>query len=847
MAKKARITLLAAMAIALGGAAYFFFDTAARPRAAKIVEPKTLGGVRTGAWVDELVFSEEGDAAKAIDMMEAGEVQVYAQGLHDTELYRKVQSSRVLRHEISYGSNYELAFNPAGPVFRKTGEVNPFAVAAIREAINWLVDRDHIVEEIYGGLALPKFLPLSTAFPDYARVADEARQIELEYAYKPERGKEVIDREMRKLGATQAGGKWNFGGKPVRLIFLIRSDDRQRREIGDYTAAVLEDAGFVVDRQYKTPSEASPIWVLSDPADGRWHLYTGGWLTLVVNRDQADNFDYYYTSRGRPDPLWQAYKPDPQFDKIAERLRNGDYATMEERKQLLVQALKFSVKESFRVWLVESVSIWPRRKEVALTADLAGGITGSLLWPYTIRRLDRQGGRVNFSSPSILTEPWNPVAGGNWIFDHMIQRATQDSAVLPDPFTGLYWPQRIKPVEVVAQKGLPVTKTLDWVSLNFAPSIVVPPDAWLDWDPAGERFIAVGERYPKGLKARTKTVIRFDDDLLESKWQDGTKISLADFIFSLILTFDRAKKASPVFDPSAVTSFEAFMRQFRGLKIVGKSPLTVEIYNDQVFPDAELIAANRASDFYTNFPWHVIALGVLAEKEKLLAFSSAKADALKVEWLNYLAGPSLAVLDQKLAAALQDGFIPYPKMLGPYVSRAEAVERYEKLRAWRRARGHFWVGNGPFYIHSVHPVEKVVVARKSELFSDPPDKWVRFSEPKIADIEVTGPRMVKIGAAADFQVQVTTQGKPYRAEDIEVVRFLLFDARGRLVDRADARQDRAGAWRVALTDKQTARLAEGSNRLEVIVTPRLVAVPSFKTYWFVTQQTQPTEQTQRTQ
>jgi hypothetical protein len=39
---------------------------------------------------------------------------------------------------------------------------------------------------------------------------------------------------------------------------------------------------------------------------------------------------------------------------------------------------------------------------------------------------------------------------------------------------------------------------------------------------------------------------------------------------------------------------------------------------------------------------------------------------------------------------------------------------------------------------------------------------------------------------------------------------------------------------VTLGEKQTARLAAGSNRLEVIVTPRLVAVPSFKTYWFVT-------------
>jgi peptide/nickel transport system substrate-binding protein len=834
MKKGVRVALLLSLLVLLGLGGYFFLNSAARPMKSESAQPKPSNATRSGAWVDEVVFREEGDPAKAIDMMEAGEIQVYALGLNDPELYRKIQSSRVLQHEISYGSNTELTFNPAGPTFAKTGELNPFHFPAIREAINWLIDRDHIVEEIYGGLAIPKYLPLTSAFPDYARLADEARQLELRYAYNPDAAKAAITREMKKLGATLGNGKWTYRGRPVRLIFIIRSDDHQRREIGDYVATLLEDAGFVVERQYKTPTEASPIWVLGDPADGRWHLYTGGWVTLVVNRDQADNFDFYYTSRGRPDPLWQAYKPDAKFDKLAERLRNRDYATTEERRQLMIEALKLALKDSVRVWLADSISVWPRRKEVLLTADLAGGITGSFLWPYTIRFVDRRGGRVNFASPSILTEPWNPVAGGNWIFDNMIIQATQDSATLPDPFTGLFWPQRVKPVEVYVEKGLPVAKTHDWVSLNFVPSIQVPQDSWIDWDPVGERFLTVREQHPGGLRARTKTVVRYGDDLFNTKWQDGSKLSLADFVFAFILGFDRAKSKSPIFDQAAVTAFEAFMRQFRGVRIVEKNPLVVEIYSDQLFPDAELIASARASDFYTNVPWHEIALGILAEKNRELAFSSSKADRLKVEWTNYIAGPSLAVLDRQLAAARKDGFIPYGNTMGEYVSRQEARERYEKLRVWREARGHFWVGNGPFYLHSVHPVEKIVVIRRSELFSDPAEKWMRFVEPRIADVEVSGPRIVKTGSTAAFQVKVTFKGKPYPAKDVEFVRFLVIDSRGGLVELANAEEVQDGLWRVTLSGKQTARLLTGANRLEVAVTPQVVAVPSFKTFWFVT-------------
>ena len=87
----------------------------------------------------------------------------------------------------------------------------------------------------------------------------------------------------------------------------------------------------------------------------------------------------------------------------------------------------------------------------------------------------------------------------------------------------------------------------------------------------------------------------------------------------------------------------------------------VEIYSDQLFPDAETIAASRAADFYTNAPWHELALGVLAERNRELAFSASKADRLKVQWLSYISGPSLAVLDRQLAAALKEGIYPLPQ------------------------------------------------------------------------------------------------------------------------------------------------------------------------------------------
>ncbi|MDP2952113.1 MAG: ABC transporter substrate-binding protein [Chloroflexota bacterium] len=782
--------------------------------------------------VQEVVFVQEPDSAKAVRMIEAGELQVYAQGITDPELVRRIKASPLMGHETSYGSTTELSFNPVGPTFPQTGKLNPFSIPAIREAMNRLVDRRHIAEEIYGGMAVPRYFPLNNSFPDYARLAPNARALEIQYAPNPAKAKETITQEMKKLGAVLVDGKWRYQGQPVQVIFLIRTEDK-RRDVGDYVATLLEGIGFVVDRQYKTAAEASPIWIGSDPAAGRWHIYTGGWISTVVSRDQGSNFNFYYTPRGRTEPLWQAYRPTEKFGSVADTLARGDYRTLEERQQLMAEALKLSIEDSVRVWLVDAINVWPHRAEVALTADLAGGVSGSWLWPYTLRYTDREGGRITFGSPSILTEPWNPVAGTNWVFDIMVMRGTGDSALLPDPFTGLLWPNRIKSAEVYVQEGLPVVKTHDWLTLSFLPSIQVPKDAWIDWDPKAQRFITVGEKHPEGLPAKTKTVIRYADDLFQKRWHDGTRLSLADMVFGLILTFDRPNKESAIFDEAEVPAFETFLRYFRGARIVQEDPLIAEVYSDLIFPDAEWIADSRAGYFYTTVPWHMVAVGVMAEANSELAFSSNKADRLKVEWMNYIAGPSLPVLERYRLKAQEEGFIPYPNAFGKYVGAEEARARYRALGEWRQQKGHFWVGQGPFYVESVHTVLKNIVLRRFEDVKAN-ERWLAFTEPRIAQLKVSGPTRVTVGTQAEFLVEATFKDKPYPVGDVDFVKFLVFDAQGMLSTTRDAETVRDGVWRARLTPEETARLGVGSSRLEVVMVSRAVSIPSFESLTFVT-------------
>jgi len=222
---------------------------------------------RRGALIDQVVFTEEGNPGKAVGRIESGSRQVFAQGVTNKTVYHQLRQSQRAEFDLSYGSSAELTLNPAGPEFGD-GELNPFAVPAIREAMNWLVDRDYIANELYGGLAVPRYLPLSTAFPDYARLADVARELEVQYGHQPARAHEVITREMEKLGATRgADGRWMYKGSPVRIKLLIRTEDA-RKQVGDYVANRLEEIGFETNRMYRTAEQAGPIWIASDPAAG---------------------------------------------------------------------------------------------------------------------------------------------------------------------------------------------------------------------------------------------------------------------------------------------------------------------------------------------------------------------------------------------------------------------------------------------------------------------------------------------------------------------------------------------------------------------------------------------------
>ena len=694
-----------------------------------------LDTTRTGAWLDSVTFTTQGDYAAAVSQLQADQLDVYMYSMSDQGLYATVQADPNLAYTESYQSYNELSFNPYGPLFYD-GRLNPFSNPKIREAMNRLVDREYIAQAIFGGLAAPLYTIFNTNSADYTRHLNAVQDLEDLYAYNPSQAEATINTEMLALGATRDGdGHWVYAGNPVVIIFIIRLED-QRLALGDYVADQLESIGFSVDRQYKTSSEASAIWLNSDPGEGLWHIYTGGWVQNTVSRDSAENFAWFYTSLGWPsNPLWQAYTPTPEFLTVVEKLWNRDFTSMAEREELVNTALPLSLQDSARIWIVDKGYYWPRRADTVIASSPVLG-PNNPAWPFTARFADVEGGNLRIAQLQMLMDPYNPLNGSSWMYDRIPMDATKDYDLMSDLSTGLYWPQRIQSAELVARQGLVVTSTHDWLDLSFAPDIPVPADVWVDWDAVSQTFITAAEKYTETITADFKSTVTYPADLFDTvTWHDGSPLDMGDFILKMILTFDRAKVDSAIYDEEATYQFDTFMSYFKGLRIVSVDPLVIETYHNQYNIDAELDLISWWPNYNTGTAaWHNLAVGIRAEADQALAFSANKAELLGVDWANYIAGDSLSVLKGFLDESVVDCYIPYSPTMGAYVTTDEAMTRYGNLNAWYNTRGHFWLGTGPFYlVNADYDLKKLELARYAA-YPDPADKWDYFVLPPTLSI-----------------------------------------------------------------------------------------------------------------
>jgi peptide/nickel transport system substrate-binding protein len=384
-----------------------------------------------GPYPDTIYIFLQDDESTVIPKIEAGEMDAWLWWLNPENTETAEASAEIDLIE-AYGLYNEFFVNP----LETTENWNPFAIREVREALNWLIDRDYIVNELWYGRGSPRQTIFQTVQPDYSRVAADMKVLEGEYGYDFEKAKTQIFTAMEDAGAVLEDGTWVYNETTVTVNLLIRIED-ERRDTGDYLASQLEQVGFDVNRDYKPSRDAYLLWGALGPSErGEWHIYTAGWIATAVNAYDDQNAWFMYA----PDnaPVYDVFSPSPLLQEALDDLNNGDYSSMEERSELVKTITDLALEDGGHIYYIDQLVSFPYSADLDdFIYDLFGGDQNF----WAIRSL-RGKDTLRLGAMAMFIEGYNPAAGFSWLYDVYHQWAVQDLGVWYHPHTGVFIPVR---------------------------------------------------------------------------------------------------------------------------------------------------------------------------------------------------------------------------------------------------------------------------------------------------------------------------------------------------------------------------------------------------------------------
>ncbi|MBC8482635.1 MAG: ABC transporter substrate-binding protein, partial [Thaumarchaeota archaeon] len=222
-----------------------------------------------GTFVDQVKFIQYLDENTALEEVRNGNLDIY---------FFRVSSDRIESSEAregiqvfeSTGGSYSMLVNPS-----VSESFNPFSITELRFALNYLIDRNLIVNELIGGYGNAMISNYGIFSADYLSIIEELESFH--FKYNPALADEIISHELEEVGAEKIDGYWYYDGEQIEITFFIRSDDPVRKSIGGILSSELEKIGFKVNKDFGDLNKAFVVVYGSNPVDQKWHLYTEGW------------------------------------------------------------------------------------------------------------------------------------------------------------------------------------------------------------------------------------------------------------------------------------------------------------------------------------------------------------------------------------------------------------------------------------------------------------------------------------------------------------------------------------------------------------------------------------------
>jgi peptide/nickel transport system substrate-binding protein len=675
---------------------------------------------------------------------------------------------------------------------------NPFGIRDVRYAINFLINRKKIIDEIMVGAGLPMYTAVTPGQPN----ASKYGLIAAKFGFTPT-GNETkaladIDAAMNAAAALDAnkgrlvknGQWWTFDGQPVTVKFLIRVDDPTLRlPEGRYIADEIEKAGIKVERDELSRAAARKLWNSSDPKDYQWTLYTEGW-----GGGQTYAFWEQNINLGAP---WGASVPgygiggywqyqNDELDKLTQDATNGRVKDTADYYDKLTKAVELELKDSVRVWIAAQTTYLAGNRDrfnsrmvyglgdgldkwSLYTADVKPETTGTDKGLKVLRM-------TAFSAQgSLFMSSWDPIGpnGFSDTYTSIIIKEASDQEFEANPVTGINIPLRatwsnLKTNIATDDKG------------NVVGKIPVPASAVLwnakdqKWE-SGYTYVDVkGDQSvfdytkPASITAYSQATFAFKF----GKWHDGRAVDVNDYRYALSLPYDVSYKKSAddkVYDEAYAGSVNPNLIRFKGYTF--NKDNTITVYGDANYPMDQAALATllcpsimiEGLNYGAIVPWEILEAikAIVSEGNASKTAYSYNTDSSFTE---------VDVLSQKcvadILAKLQE-FVTterVPTALKGFLTPAQAVADYKLAIAFIQKHGHAYISNGGFILDRYDPANNtgVLLANRDPSYPYAKGYWATALATSFARIDAIKVPTFKKGS--DLTVSATVSQVAFPAD-----------------------------------------------------------------------------------
>ncbi len=735
-------------------------------------------------YFDSVKFIQYLDENTALEEVRNGNLDVYYYRISPDRLENN-QAKEGLQVFDSTGGSYSILVNPA-----ESEEYNPFSSKEVRYALNYLVDRKLIVNELMGGYGSSIISYYSPSDPEYLTVIEQLETFN--FKYNPTLAEKIISKVLKEKGAIKIDDKWQINEALIEITVFIRSDDPVRKSIGEILVVELEKIGFTVKKDYGDLNKAFVVVYGSNPSDLKWSLYTEGWGRSAFVRYDSVGLGQMYSPwfsnmPGFNDPSYWNYKND-KLDLLTQKIYTGEFETAEKRSELIQEAVVEGVNEAVRVFLASKIDQYVVNEKVSgIVNDFGAGVPSR----FTPINAKSDSNEFVIGVKQIYQGAWNPIMGLTDSYSRHIWGIVSDPGTFKHPFTGETFPIRA-----------------NWQVETAGPDdkLSVPQEARI-WNPSSQNW--------ENIAPDTFATSKVTFDFKFSNWHNEEKIDMNDILHSLYFTIEWGTQTDEndrtfdtEFTPRAAQSIQT---------IIGVNPIdedTIEVYVDYWHFDEGEIADWAV--IWNTMPWEISAAMEKAVIDGKVSFSRSGATSKNVNWLSLIIPNDANLIKDYLQEFKDTNYIP--ESLKEDTQNIQYYQdRYDSSIKWIETNNHAIISNGPFYLESYSPESRTITVNAFDDDSYPFQigKWTEFEKTEFPIInKIDMKNIIQRGDELEIKIE---------AEHSDSILYFLTNSEGKIVSSENLKLDET----IIEFSMPSTDLGIGANNIKIFAISNSVLKPDF--------------------